>query len=161
MATKKQSKSKHEPNGEDAEVDPSLENEEDVELTEQLQREEEERVTRQTKSDPSKRRTRKPSDPSDLRNRPSIKAYIKIRGELFPFTTPKGALKTVNRSSADCIAVLEAMIKKDNKKARTIIDMAIVVAGASNHKTLDRSHVMYAQQLLEMATKAVLTVVVS
>src|SRR5208282_1306180 len=153
MATKKQSKSKHEPNGEDAQiVDPSFDNEEEIELTEQLQRDEEERVTRQTKSDPSKRRTRKPSDPSDLRTRPNIKAYIKIRGELFPFTTPKGALKTVNRSSADSITALETMIKKDNKKARIIIDMAIVIAGASNHKTLDRSHVMYAQQLLDMAS---------
>lgn len=97
----------------------------------------------------SKRRSGRVIDIQALGSKPSIKKFLKVEGEKYAFAVggKKGGVRTVNRVSGPAIAKLDALAKNDNKGARSIGTVAVIIAASSKKRTVNDDHVNSAETI--------------
>ncbi len=112
----------------------------------------EERPTRSTRSESGKRRAKRLQDPAALGSKPNVKTYIILKGEEYASVTPHNK-RAVNRSSAKAVVELASLAKKDNRRARLIAEIAVIVAAACKQRTVDIEHIITSRNIIELVSK--------
>lgn len=102
----------------------------------------------------TKRRTKRIVDINSLASKPSIRKFLKVEGDKAMFTAgKKSESKSVNRCTSSAVSRLDTLAKMDNRYARQIAKIAILVAASSKKRTVTVEHLSYAEAIYESTKK--------